>query len=223
MHRCSFRVLAKIAAAFLLFFCAGASSAAGLYNDAEARGSALGGATSAQTGSVLSAMDPILPRSRRFPDRSAANTLTGALLRGEFEQPARSSHLKNGSNAAINGCVGSDSLTDIAPLRWRDQFIYRAGFEFSVVDGPAARAGYSYGRSPVPNEILTPLTGAIFEHAVSAGLGYRWNRFRADLAYQWRLPATQRVGESLLLDGEYSQTSLTLSAHLLQLTTGVEF
>lgn len=131
--------------------------------------------------------------------------------------------LSDGSNPAINGVVGSASLTDIAPLHWRDQFIYRAGAEFILVGGLTARAGYSYGRSPVPNETLTPLTGAIFEHTVSAGMGYRWGRYRADLAWQWDLPAVQRVERSILLDGEYSHTSLTLSAHIFQLTTAVEF
>ncbi|MGI8432777.1 MAG: OmpP1/FadL family transporter, partial [Chthoniobacterales bacterium] len=125
--------------------------------------------------------------------------------------------LTNGSNPAINGVAGSSALTDVAPLRWHDQYVYRAGFEFTVIENLFARAGYSYARSPVPNETLTPLPGVIFEHTVSAGVGYRWSRYWADLSWQWRLPATQRVGQSGLFDGEYSRTSLTLSAHLLQL------
>ncbi len=132
-------------------------------------------------------------------------------------------HLTNGSNPAINGVVGADSLTDVAPLRWRDQFIYRAGVEFEPLEALALRAGYSYARSAVPNETLTPLTGAIFEHTVSAGVGYQWGRYHADLGWQWQLPAVQRVGTSLLLTGEASQSSLTLSAHVFQLTTGLEF
>ncbi len=132
-------------------------------------------------------------------------------------------HLTHGSNPAINGVVGSADLTDIAPLRWRDQFVYRIGLEFAFVDKLVARVGYSYARSPVPDETLTPLTGAIFEHSVSTGLGYRWDRYHVDFAWEWRLPRTQRVGQSGLLDGEYSQTSLTLGAHLLQVSTGVEF
>lgn len=75
----------------------------------------------------------------------------------------------------------------------------------------------------MPNETLTPLTGAIFEHTVSGGIGYQSGRYHVDLGWQWQLPATQRVGQSRLLDGEYSNTSLTISAHVLQLTTGVEF
>lgn len=132
-------------------------------------------------------------------------------------------HLTNGNNADINGVAGSSSLTDVAPLHWRDQFIYRTGVEFAVNDKLEVRVGYSYGRSPVPNETLAPLNAAIFEHAVSAGLGYSWGRYRADLSYQWRLPAVQRVDQSLLLAGEYSHSSIALSAHVLQLSTGVEF
>lgn len=132
-------------------------------------------------------------------------------------------HLTNGSNPAINGVVGSAALTDVAPLRWRDQLIYRAGLEFQLLAALTLRAGYSYGRSAVPNETLTPLTGAIFEHTVSAGIGYQWSRYHVDFGWQWQLPAVQRVGTSLLLDGEASHSSLTLSAHVFQLTTGVEF
>lgn len=47
--------------------------------------------------------------------------------------------------------------------------------------------------------------------------------FNADFSWQWRLPAAQHVGQSALLDGEYSRTSVTVSAHLLQLSTGLEF
>ena len=132
-------------------------------------------------------------------------------------------HLKNGSNADINGVVGADYLTDIAPLRWRDQFVYRVGFEVALTENLTARVGYSYARSPVPNDTLTPPTAAIFEHTVSVGAGYRWGRYHADLAWQWRLPATQHVGTSLLSAGEYSDTSVTVSAHLLQFSTGLSF
>lgn len=82
-------------------------------------------------------------------------------------------HLTNGSNSDINAVVGSDAMTDIAPLRWRDQFVYRAGVECALGAGFAARIGYTYARSAVPSETLTPLTSAIFEHKVSAGLGYK--------------------------------------------------
>lgn len=131
--------------------------------------------------------------------------------------------LTNGSNPAINGVVGSASMIDVVPLRWRDQFVYRAGLEYAIINGLAARAGYSYARSAVPNETLTPLNAAIFEHKVSAGLGYKIGRYHADIAWQWSLPTTERVGVSGLLDGEYSHSSVRLSEHRLALTTGMDF
>ncbi|MGI9088729.1 MAG: OmpP1/FadL family transporter [Chthoniobacterales bacterium] len=130
--------------------------------------------------------------------------------------------LTNGSNPAINGVVGSDALLDVVPLRWRDQFVYRAGLEFALGGGFTARGGYSYARSAVPNDTLTPLNAAIFEHKVSAGAGYKFGRYHADLAWQWSLPTTQKIGISGLLDGEYSNSSVRVSEHLLALTTGVE-
>lgn len=131
--------------------------------------------------------------------------------------------LSNGSNPAINGVAGSSSLLDIVPLNWRDQFVYRAGAECALPGGFALRAGYSYARSAVPATTMTPLNGAIFEHKVSAGAGYRTGRYHIDLAWQWALPVTQHVDRSQLLDGEYSQTSLRVSEQLIALTTGVEF
>ncbi|HEX3816668.1 MAG TPA: hypothetical protein VHW03_00080 [Chthoniobacterales bacterium] len=78
-------------------------------------------------------------------------------------------------------------------------------------------------KSAVPNDTLTPLTGAIFEHTVTAGVGYRWDRYHADFAWQWRLPAAEHVGQSALLAGEYSGTSVTVDAHLLQRTAAIDF
>jgi long-subunit fatty acid transport protein len=132
-------------------------------------------------------------------------------------------HLSNGSNAAINGVVGSDSMTDIAPLRWRDQWVYRTGAEYEIGEGFTARAGYTYARSAVPPQTMTPLTAAIFDHKVSAGVGYKKGRYRADLVWQWSLPAKEHVGHSALLDGEYSHSSVLVTAHSFELTTGVEF
>ena len=131
--------------------------------------------------------------------------------------------LTRGSNADINAVVGADSVTDVAPLRWRDQFVYRAGAECALPRGFTARAGYSYARSAVPPETMTPLTAAIFEHKLAAGIGYRHGRYHADLAWQWSLPVTQQVDRSALLSGEYSRTSVRVSAQSVQLSTGVAF
>jgi long-chain fatty acid transport protein len=130
--------------------------------------------------------------------------------------------LNGGSNPTVNSVLGS-SFNDSIPLNWRDEFVYRAGLEFDVTPNLAVRAGYCYGNSPVPDSTLTPMTAAIMEHTLTAGIGYRWRRFQFDLAYQYNFPATQNVGTSGLLAGEYSNSSTEASVHMVALTTGVRF
>lgn len=67
------------------------------------------------------------------------------------------------------------------------------------------------------------ITAAIMEHTFSAGVGYHWKQFELDLAYQYYLPATQDVGQSGLRSGEYSNSSVQVSAQEFALTTTVHF
>ena len=131
--------------------------------------------------------------------------------------------LSGGSNPAVNGVVGSSSMQDTVPLNWRDEFVYRAGLEYEVIHNLFLRAGYCYGASPVPDQTLTPLTAAIMEHTITAGIGYHWHRYTADLAYQYDLPVTRNVGTSALLSGEYSNSSVSVDVHWLALTVGATF
>ena len=131
--------------------------------------------------------------------------------------------LKNGNNADLNGVVGSDAMEDFVPLDWKDQLIVRLGGEFSVTDFIQLRAGYSYGRSPVPDGTLTPLTAVIMEHSLSAGAGWQCDRWSVDFAYQWSLPNTQRVGTSDLRSGEYDNSATRIGVHWFGLTTGIKF
>jgi len=85
------------------------------------------------------------------------------------------------------------------------------------------RAGYCYGNSPVPTSTLTPMTAAIMEHTFTTGIGYRWKQFQIDFAYQYDLPVTQNIGTSSLLSGEYSNSSVKVSAQTFALTTTMRF
>jgi long-chain fatty acid transport protein len=130
--------------------------------------------------------------------------------------------LSDGSNSKVNSALGS-SFKDLVPLDWRNEFVYRAGLEFTVTKEWTLRAGYCFGGSPVPEATLTPLTAAIMENTLTAGIGYHWRRWQFDLAYQYDLPAKQEVGTSGLLSGEYSNSSVEVSRHTLALTTSVGF
>jgi long-chain fatty acid transport protein len=131
--------------------------------------------------------------------------------------------LTRGNNADLNGLVGANRLEDDIPLQWRDQMVYRAGVEYSLTEAFCLRCGYAYGRSPVPNETLTPLTAAIPAHTLTAGAGYSWRWLQVDFGYQWELPLTRYVNQSSLLDGEYSDSRTQVGIHWFGLTTTVHF
>ena len=130
--------------------------------------------------------------------------------------------MSHGSNAGVNGVLGT-SFKDNFPLNWSSEFVYRVGWEYAITDDLDLRLGYCYGNSPAPDSTLTPMTGAITEHTITAGAGYRWGRYRFDVAYQYYIPATQNVGQSGLLSGEYSNSSTTISAHVVAVMMGVAF
>jgi long-subunit fatty acid transport protein len=131
--------------------------------------------------------------------------------------------LTHGNNAQVNGLVGANQLQDNVPLGWKDRFTYRAGLERAVTPSFVLRCGYSYSKSPVPSETLTPLTAAIPEHTVTVGAGYIWHWLEVDGAYQWDIPVTRHVGESGLADGEYSGSSVKVGIQWVSLTARVRF
>lgn len=131
--------------------------------------------------------------------------------------------LTNGNNHDLNTFLGSNAVQDYIPLHWEDRFVYRAGIEYAVTENLQLRAGYTYSRSPVPNETLIPLTAATPEHTLTLGAGYQWDRYRIDLAYQWDLPITRTVSQSSYLAGEYSPSSTQVGVHWIALTASVHF
>lgn len=131
--------------------------------------------------------------------------------------------LTHGDNLDLNGLLGGSSATDVAPLRWRDQWVPRVGIEFQASEAWSIRAGYAFAKSAVPDDTLTPLTGAIFEHLVAAGFSWRHRAVRVDLAWQWNLPASQSTGTSALRSSEYSQSRLEVEAHGISANLGFRF
>lgn len=131
--------------------------------------------------------------------------------------------LKNGNNTDLNGLVGSSAMQDSIPLDWEDRFVYRAGMEYTPTDNWALRLGYSYGRSPVPDATLTPMTAAIIEHTIGAGVGYHTGGFSVDLGYQFGLPNSQTVETSDLFSGEYNNSEVEVELHILRLAASYAF
>jgi long-chain fatty acid transport protein len=131
--------------------------------------------------------------------------------------------LTNGSNSAINGFLGSSSLQDTIPLHWNNQGMFGVGVEVPLAEAFELRGGYSYATDPVPSSTLTPMTAAILQNTLSTGMGYTHGHFHVDLAYQVQLPATQHVGKSGLMAGEYNNSQVNVMVQSITLSTMYRF
>ncbi len=60
-------------------------------------------------------------------------------------------------------------------FNWKDQWVVNAGAEFAATPEFTVRGGYNYGKSPVPDETLTPLFPATTLHHATGG--FTWTRF----------------------------------------------
>lgn len=76
------------------------------------------------------------------------------------------------------GAPALQSLT--STMDWRDQVVMAAGVAYELTDNAILRAGYNFGRNPIPKKNLNPLLAAITQQTVTAGGGYR-------LAAHWRM------------------------------------
>lgn len=132
-------------------------------------------------------------------------------------------HLTQGSNSTINSVVGSSSFYDAVPLHWRDQGAFHTGLEAPVSEFVKLRAGYSHASNPVPASTLLPMTAAIMQNTIAGGSGWSRGRWVCDAAYQAQLPATQSVGASSILSGEYSNSKVRVWTQSLVVSTRLKF
>jgi long-chain fatty acid transport protein len=131
--------------------------------------------------------------------------------------------LKGGSNAVINSVAGSSAIEDEIWLRWRNQEAIRFGVESPLKSSWVVRGGYAYSSNPVPSSTLTPLTAAIFHNTLAVGGGWKSERWKADVAYQVQLPASQSVGQSELQAGEYSDSHVSVMSQSVTATVRMTF
>jgi len=59
---------------------------------------------------------------------------------------------------------------------WEDQTVYLLGLEYRVTPDAIVRAGYNYGKSPVPDSTLNPLFPATTEKHLTVGGGWNWGK-----------------------------------------------
>jgi long-subunit fatty acid transport protein len=116
--------------------------------------------------------------------------------------------LTNGTNPAINGLLNSTSLNDYVPLEWKDQYSVHAGFERKVSESLSFSGGFVHANNPVPGSTLSPLTAAIMTNQITTGFGYSHGRAHYAIAYAIDPTTRESVGQSALLSGEYSNSTV---------------
>jgi long-chain fatty acid transport protein len=131
--------------------------------------------------------------------------------------------LTNGTNAAINGLVGSSTLVDGVPLNWKDQYSFHLGAERSLTERASLRFGYAYANNPVPSSTLTPMTAAIVSNQISAGLAYNLGHSRLEGSYAFDPTAQEHVQQSGLLSGEYDNSTVRVGIQSLTLGYSLQF
>lgn len=120
--------------------------------------------------------------------------------------------LSDGSNGVINGAIGAD-VSDRIPLEWHDRFVVSLGAEYELNSEWTIRGGWRYGKSPIPGNLVTPLNGAILEHALTAGASWNRGDWQVDFAYGYEFGPSAKVGTSGYNAGEYSNSSLEMDVH----------
>ncbi len=131
--------------------------------------------------------------------------------------------LTQGTNATINGIVGSTSLLDAVPLHWKDQYALHAGAERGLTENTVIRFGYAHANDPVPSSTLTPLTAAIMSNQVSGGFTYARGHSHWDLAYSFHPANEQHVQQSALLYGEYGDSDVRVGTQSIALAYSYHF
>ena len=118
--------------------------------------------------------------------------------------------------------------TETFEQNWKDSYVLRGGFQYTVNEKFALRAGFLYDKTPQPVEAMDPLLADANRWALTGGFGYKSGNFVIDVAYQYE-PFIDRESENrgVVLHpvtgtnlglGTYSTT-----AHLIGISIGFVF
>lgn len=76
-------------------------------------------------------------------------------------------------------------------LNWDAQWVFALGWEFNLSDRHQLRAGWNYGKNPVPNENLVPLFPGHVEHHLTLGYGIELEKLTLDFAWEHSFENTE--------------------------------
>ncbi len=85
--------------------------------------------------------------------------------------------------------------TETMEENWKDSYVLRGGFQYTVNEKFALRAGLLYDKTPQPVETMDPLLPDANRWALTGGFGYKSGNFVIDVAYQYE-PFKDRESEN---------------------------
>jgi len=113
---------------------------------------------------------------------------------------------------------------DEVEKKWRDTFAFNVGAEYQLSDIWTLRAGYLFGKNPVPDRTFEPAIPDADVHLFTLGTGIAYNNFTFDLAYGYQRHESRkkdnRLGEEFGLpaDGKYES-----EIHVVGMSIGYAF
>ncbi len=108
--------------------------------------------------------------------------------------------------------------------KWKDTFAFNVGAEYQVSDIWTLRAGYLFGKNPVPDRTFEPSIPDADVHLFTLGTGIAYNNFTFDLAYGYQRHESRkkdnRLGEEFgpPADGKYES-----EIHVVGMSIGYAF
>ncbi len=121
------------------------------------------------------------------------------------------------SEQSPEGDSGSTDPSLVVPADWEDAFAVRFGGQYSVMNDLNLRFGFTYDRTPVPDETVGPSLPDNDRFVFALGVGYSTLGIRADLGYNY-VYLNQREIRNETYPGDYQ-----LSSHLVGINVGYGF
>jgi long-chain fatty acid transport protein len=130
--------------------------------------------------------------------------------------------LTNPSNPMVGALVGP-TLTQNIPLNWKQTVSTRLGYEFFATDVDTWRLGYVYHPAPVPSNTLNPYLDGVLVHAFSTGYSRRIDDWLLNFAYQYSFGPEREVGQSLIVGGDFDNSTFKAEAHWISVSIAKYF
>lgn len=121
---------------------------------------------------------------------------------------------------------GQGGSTNLMPfqMKWESQLVYALGIEYAINEMNTVRAGFNYGKNPVPADYLSPLFPAIVEKHVTLGYGLNLGNLGFDLAYELGLENTQtNNNDNAMVNPFGAGTTVSHSQNTIHFETAYSF